>query len=68
MQYTRSKDGSTISKVREGINRIKKPAVLTALFANTKHKKLTQGTSGSNSGTHRCGAPSPSLGPGMRWQ
>ncbi len=47
MQDARSKDGIATSKVREAINRIKRPAVLNALFANTLHKELTQGTSGN---------------------
>ena len=34
-------------KVQEAVNRIKKPVVLEALFANTKHPELTQGTSGN---------------------
>ncbi len=47
MQDARSKDGIATSKVWEAVKRIKKPAVLNALFANTKHKELTQGTSGN---------------------
>lgn len=47
MQDTRSKEGIATNKVREAINRIKRPAVLNALFANTLHKELTQGTSGN---------------------
>lgn len=34
-------------KVQEAVNRIKKPVVLEALYANTKHPELTQGTSGN---------------------
>ena len=47
MQDTTSKDGFATSKFREAIKRIGKPAVLNALFANTKHMELTQGTSGN---------------------
>ena len=36
-QDAKSKDGIASTKVREAINRIKKPAVLNALFANTLH-------------------------------
>ena len=38
-------EGIVTKKVQEAVNRIKKPVVLEALYANTKHKELTQGTS-----------------------
>ena len=47
MLDTRSKERFATSKVREAIKRIKRPAVLNGLFANTLHKELIQGTSGN---------------------
>jgi len=40
-------EGIVTSKVREAIQRIKSPAVLKALWYNTTHPELTQGTSGN---------------------
>lgn len=47
LQAFGSKEGIVTSKVQDAIKRIKKPAVLNALFANIKHTELTQGTSGN---------------------
>lgn len=40
-------EGIVTKKVQEAVNRIKKPVVLEALYANTKHEELTQGTCGN---------------------
>ena len=42
-----TREGIVTRKVQEAVNRIKKPVVLEALYANTKHEELTQGTSGN---------------------
>lgn len=42
-----TREGIATRKVQEAVNRIKKPVVLEALYANTKHEELTQGTSGN---------------------
>ena len=47
MQDARSKDRIVSSKVREAVGRLKKPAALSAVFADTLHTELTQGMSGN---------------------
>jgi len=43
-----SKEGGIVTqKVREAVGRIKTICLLEALFANTRHPELTQGTSGN---------------------
>ena len=42
-----SSDGVVTGKVKEAVQRIKAPAVLQALWLNTTHPELTQGTSGN---------------------
>lgn len=42
-----TREGIVTRKVQEAANRIKKPVVLEALYANTKHQELAQGTSGN---------------------
>ena len=42
-----AREGIVTRKVQDAVNRIKKPVVLQALYANTKHQELTQGTSGN---------------------
>ena len=42
-----TREGIATRKVQDAVNRIKKPVVLEALYANTRHAELTQGTSGN---------------------
>ena len=43
-----TREGTATRKVLEIVNRTKKPVVLEALYANTEHSELTQGTSGND--------------------